>query len=65
MEEARHVLIASGDRLAEVAAAVKDAGGGEAAGLHRHFYVTRANQTVVMTTGPGGTQAPRVRTANG
>lgn len=52
MESTRHVLIRSGDRLSEVAAAIKEAGGEAAAGIHRHFFVTRANQTVVMADSP-------------
>jgi hypothetical protein len=43
-----HVLTKAGDASSEVEAAVREIGGAEAAGLHRHFFVTRANQTVVL-----------------
>ena len=48
----RHVLTKVGDASAEVEAALREIGGAEAAGLHRHLYVTRANQTVVIAAGP-------------
>lgn len=48
----RHVLIRSGDGTEEVRAALERHGSAEAAGLDRYFFVTRANQTVVMATGP-------------
>lgn len=44
------VFVREGDGLAEIEALVRELGGAEAAGLHRHMYVTRADQTVVMTT---------------
>ena len=48
----RHVLTKVGDASAEVEAALRALGGAETAGLHQHLYVTRANQTVVIATGP-------------
>lgn len=45
-----HVLVCDGDCLGEVDEALKSIGSPGEAGLHRHFFVTRANQTVVMTT---------------
>ena len=44
-----HVLTADGDRTGEVDELIRQLGTTEQAGLHRHFFVTRANQTVVMT----------------
>lgn len=44
------VFVRHGDALAEIDALVRELGGAEPAGLHRHMYVTRADQTVVMTT---------------
>lgn len=44
------VFVRHGDALAEIDALVRELGGEESAGLHRHMYVTRADQTVVMTT---------------
>jgi hypothetical protein len=47
------VLIRPGDATREVEEALRDLRlPPEAAGLHRHFFVTRARQTVVMATGP-------------
>jgi hypothetical protein len=46
-----HILTKIGDATREVAEAVSELGSPELAGLHRHFYVARANQTVVMTAG--------------
>jgi hypothetical protein len=55
---AYHVLIKAGDASAEVEAAARRLGDASGAGLHRHYYVSRANQTVVMATGP---EAPITR----
>jgi hypothetical protein len=44
-----HVLTREGDGTREVEAAIAHHGSPERAGLHRYFYVSRANQTVVMT----------------
>ncbi|MQA89628.1 MAG: hypothetical protein GEU90_05270 [Gemmatimonas sp.] len=46
-----HVLTKSGDASAEIEEAVKALGTRENAGLHRYYYVKRANQTVVMASG--------------
>jgi hypothetical protein len=44
-----HVLTRQGDATHEVDFALRDLGTSpEEAGLHRYFFVTRANQTVVM-----------------
>jgi hypothetical protein len=57
-EERRHVLIKNGDASREVDEAVRALGSPAAAGLDRHFFVTRANQTVVMAA---SSTAPIVR----
>lgn len=44
-----HVLTARGDATEQVDSAVREIGSAEAAGLHRVFFVSRADQTVVMT----------------
>ena len=44
------VFVKRGDALAEVDASLALLGGAVAAGLHRMFYVERADQTVVMVT---------------
>jgi len=46
-----HVMTREGDASAEIEALLRSLGSAEHAGLHRHFYVIRANQTVVMTRG--------------
>ena len=56
------VFVRPGDALAEVDALVRELGGADAAGLHRHMYVTRADQTVVMTTTPDVPLAAALRT---
>lgn len=43
-----HVLTKPGDALAEVQTTLEACGPAASAGLHRSFYVTRADQTVVM-----------------
>lgn len=50
MDEPReyHVLTRKGDALADVDRALRDLGSAKSAGLHRSFFVSRANQTVVM-----------------
>ena len=63
--EQRHVLIRSGDASGEVRAAVERHGSAEAAGLHRYFFVTRANQTVVMATGPDAPIVEELRASGG
>lgn len=45
-----HVLTRRGDALAVIEREVSRLGSREAAGLHRYFFVSRANQTVVMAT---------------
>lgn len=45
-----HVLTRRGDALSDIEREVSRLGSREAAGLHRYFYVSRANQTVVMAT---------------
>ncbi len=47
---AYHVLTRRGDALSDIEREVARLGSREAAGLHRYFYVSRANQTVVMAT---------------
>lgn len=56
-----HVLTKDGDALAEVDQAVRSLGSAEKAGLHRHFFVTRANQTVVMAHAPDAPIATLLR----
>lgn len=59
---AHPVFIRPGDALAEIDALVRELGGADAAGLHRQMYVTRADQTVVMTTTPEAPLAAALRT---
>jgi hypothetical protein len=56
-----HVLVRSGDASAEVERALRNLGSPERAGLHRYFYVSRADQTVVMTLAPDAPLAVRLR----
>ena len=50
MDEPReyHVLVKVGDSLLEVDGVVREIGSADLAGLHRSFFVSRADQTVVM-----------------
>ncbi|HUE96058.1 MAG TPA: hypothetical protein VMN39_05335 [Longimicrobiaceae bacterium] len=48
-ESGYHILTCDGDGAREVEALIEAIGSAEKAGLHRQFFVTRANQTVVMT----------------
>jgi hypothetical protein len=63
--EAFHVFVKAGDAQQEVEAVLNQLGtpSPEAAGHHKTVYVTRANQTAVMVTGPQAplAQALRVR----
>lgn len=45
-----HVLTRRGDALPDIEREVARLGSREEAGLYRYFYVSRANQTVVMAT---------------
>lgn len=45
------VFVRHGDALDEIDALLRELGGPKEAGLRQHMYVTRADQTVVMTTG--------------
>lgn len=56
-----HVLTCHGDALREVEDALRSIGTPEEAGLFRHFFVTRANQTVVMATGEDAPIAKALR----
>ena len=60
-----HVLTRVGDGTAEVEAALGrlEARGvsREAAGYHKHFYVTRADQTVLMVTAADAALAAELR----
>jgi len=56
-----HVFTRDGDGTAEVDALVRSLGSAQVAGLHRHFYVTRADQTVVMTASPDSPLALELR----
>jgi hypothetical protein len=53
-----HVLTKSGDASGEVEEAARELGSVQSSGLHRHFFVARARQTVVMANAP---DAPIVR----
>lgn len=47
----RHpVFVRNGDALPEIASILGELGTAEEAGLHKQMYVTRADQTVVLTT---------------
>lgn len=63
--ESHPVFIAPGDRLAELEALVQELGGADAAGLHRLMFVTRANQTVAITTRPDSPLADALRGLEG
>jgi hypothetical protein len=60
-----HVLVRTGDASPEVESALRDLGSPARAGLHRYFYVSRANQTVVMTLAPDAPLAVRLRKVAG
>ena len=64
-ETVYHVLTRSGDGTAEVDAALArlETRGisGEAAGYHKHFFVTRADQTVLMVSEPDAPLAAELR----
>jgi hypothetical protein len=60
-----HVLTKPGDASREVEDAVRQIGSEEQAGVHRHFYVARANQTVVMTIDAASPLASRLRQERG
>lgn len=64
-----HVMVRRGDASAEVEAvlkALRDAGGTpEAAGFVRYFYVTRADQTVVMVASKESPIAAELRGKKG
>lgn len=60
------VFTRTGDATAEVDRLVRELGGSaEAAGLHKSMYVTRADQTVVMTSGPDAPLADALRGRSG
>ena len=56
-----HVLTRDGDGTGEIEAALRTAGSPQSAGLHKYFYVARANQTVVMATSPDAAIAVALR----
>lgn len=60
MPDDYHVLVRKGDGTAEVAELIREIGSEAKAGLHRCFYVTRAQQTVVMVTEPDAELARRL-----
>lgn len=60
-----HVLTKSGDALAEVRTTLEACGPAASAGLHRYFYVTRADQTVVMAADAGAPIALELRRRGG
>lgn len=68
-DEAFHVLIHPGDARAEVdraLEALKRRHGAEAdLGFHKYMYVTRAEQTVVMVSGPDAPVAVALRAGKG
>ena len=47
---AHHVMTRRGNALPDIERELARLGSPETAGLHRHFFVSRANQTVVMAT---------------
>jgi hypothetical protein len=60
-----HVFTRIGDATAEIEALVQQIGSAEAAGLHRCYFVSRANQTVVMTTDAAAPIARHLRHHHG
>ncbi len=60
-----HVLVCDGDASAEVEALLARLGTPEEAGLHRYFFVTRANQTVVMARDADAAIVRELRVAGG
>ncbi|MEX2582394.1 MAG: hypothetical protein WD766_03930, partial [Gemmatimonadota bacterium] len=60
-----HVLVKDGDASAEVDEAVRQVGSPDAAGLHRYFFVARANQTVVMADGSASPIVAHLRRSPG
>lgn len=60
-----HVLIKQGDASAEVEAALVRLGSPADAGLHRYFFVSRADQTVVMAAAPDAPLAALLRAGRG
>jgi len=64
-----HVLIHRGDALAEVdrvlEALKRERGADADLGFHKYMYVTRAEQTVVMVSGPDSPVAVALRAGKG
>jgi hypothetical protein len=60
-----HVLTKKGDAQREVERIVASLGGNDNAGLHRYYYVSRANQSVVMTERPNSRLAEVLRSSGG
>ena len=62
----RPVFVKRGDALAEVEAVLRELGvRPEEGGLHRSFFVTKADQTVVTTTTEGAPLARALRSRPG
>jgi hypothetical protein len=59
-----HVLTREGDATPEVEAVLRGMRDGKG-GLYRYFYVTRANQTVVMTESTTSPLAEALRSRGG
>ena len=60
-----HILTKRGDAQQEIERIVARVGDSQRAGLHRYFYVSRANQTVVMTATVDAPLAQALRLAGG
>jgi hypothetical protein len=60
-----HVLTKRGDAQQEVERIIATVGDSQKAGLHRYFFVSRANQTVVMTAAADTPLARALRSAGG
>jgi hypothetical protein len=60
-----HILIRQGDASAEIEQLLREAGPNEPTGLRRYYYVSRANQTIVMTTDANAPIARRLREREG
>lgn len=64
-----HVLIRPGDARPEVDRALealkRERGADADLGFHKYMYVTRAEQTVVMVSGPDAPVAVALRTGKG
>lgn len=60
-----HVLTKKGNAEAEIDQTLRELGSPDHAGLHRYFFVSRANQTVVMAASGDSPIARALRSRSG